>query len=152
DVGNLKEGMKASFGVDAFPGKTFTGTVRQVRNAPTTNQGVVTYDAVIDVENPDFVLRPGMTANVTFVLSQVENAIKIPNAALRFKPSRDQMMALAERFGGIRGGRGSGTGRGMRGSGERGSGGGGERPQRPDAMTGASGGGMKGVGDRKPLW
>lgn len=161
DVGNLKEGMKASFTVDAFPGKTFEGVVRQVRNAPTTNQGVVTYDAVIDVENPDLALRPGMTANVTFVLEKVENAIKIPNAALRFKPSRDQMTAIFERFGGGRGRRGgsggSGGGRGERGSGERGaraergngSGGGGPRP---DAMTGASGGGMRGTGDRKPLW
>ena len=162
DVGNLKEGMKASFTVDAFPGKTFEGVVRQVRNSPTTNQGVVTYDAVIDVENADLALRPGMTANVTFVLQKVENAIKIPNAALRFKPSRDQMTAIFERFGGGRGRRGSGSGggsgmrgeRGERGGGgdgsggrERGSGGG-----RPDAMTGASGGGMRGTGDRKPLW
>jgi len=158
DVGNLKEGMQATFTVDAFPGKKFSGTVRQVRNSPTTNQGVVTYDALIDVENPDLSLRPGMTANVTFVLQQVENAIKIPNAALRFKPSREQMQALAEKFGMRgRGGSGGGSGRGMRGSGargsgggERGSGGGGER--RSDAVSGASGGGIKGTGDRKPLW
>ena len=95
DVGRLKEGMKATFTVDAFPGKTFEGIVRQVRNSPTTTQGVVTYDAVIDVDNADHALRPGMTANVTFVLEQVADAIKIPNAALRFKPTRDQMLALA---------------------------------------------------------
>jgi HlyD family secretion protein len=166
DVGALKEGMKATFTVDAFPGKTFDGVVRQVRNAPTTNQGVVTYDAVIDVDNKELSLRPGMTANVTFVLQQVENAIKIPNAAVRFKPSRDQMMALAEKFGLKRGGRGGGGAGGSggggnreRGSGERGgrngsgatdgsSGSG--RPM--DAMTGASGGGMRAQGDRKPLW
>ncbi len=170
DVGALKEGMKATFSVDAFPGKQFAGVVRQVRNAPTTNQGVVTYDAVIDVDNKDLALRPGMTANVTFVLDQVENAIKIPNAALRFKPSRDQMMAIAERFGlqrgrrggsGGSGGSGGNGGSGMRGGRERGSaagsgaateGNGGSGGRIADAMTGASGGGMRGQGDRKPLW
>jgi HlyD family secretion protein len=169
DVGALKDGMKATFTVDAFPGKTFNGIVRQVRNAPTTNQGVVTYDAVIDVDNKELNLRPGMTANVTFVLDQVENAVKIPNAALRFKPSRDQMMAIFEKFGGgprgRRGGMG-GSGAGGGGSGERGSGARAERgqnggsgdggsggPRRAmDAMTGASGGAMRGQGDRKPVW
>ena len=100
DVGRLKEGMKATFTVDAFPGKTFKGIVRQVRNAPTTTQGVVTYDAVIDVDNSDKSLRPGMTANVTFVLAQVADAIKIPNSALRFKPTRDQMQAIFADSGG----------------------------------------------------
>lgn len=165
DVGALREGMKATFTVDAFPGKTFDGVVRQVRNAPTTNQGVVTYDAVIDVENKDLSLRPGMTANVTFVLEKVENAIKIPNAALRFKPSRDQMLAMFEKFGGgprdRRGGSGGSGGRGgrERGSGERGphngSGGpdGSGGPERSaDAMTSASGGALRAQGDRKPLW
>ena len=152
DVGALKEGMKATFTVDAFPGKTFEGTVRQVRNSPTTTQGVVTYDAVIDVNNQDHALRPGMTANVTFVLDQVSDAIKIPNAALRFKPTRDQMMALAEKFGMKRGG-GSGSGHRHRGSGA-GSGetAGGPSMPRPDAASGASGGaGMK-FGDKKPVW
>jgi HlyD family secretion protein len=164
DVGALKDGMKATFTVDAFPGKTFSGVVRQVRNAPTTNQGVVTYDAVIDVDNKDLSLRPGMTANVTFVLDQVENAVKIPNAALRFKPSRDQMMAIFEKYGGGPRGRrggGSGSGDGERGSGQRrervadgsgGSGGSGGPRRAMDAMTGASGGAMRAQGDRKPLW
>jgi HlyD family secretion protein len=173
DVGSLKEQMKATFTVDAFPGKTFEGVVRQVRNAPTTNQGVVTYDAVIDVDNKDLNLRPGMTANVTFVLNQVENAIKIPNAALRFKPSREQMMALADKYGiGQRGRRGSGaggSGDGSSGSGggrwrERGSAGGsgatdgsGDRQRTADGASGASGGGGGGGGggrspDRKQVW
>jgi HlyD family secretion protein len=98
DVGRLTEGMKASFSVDAFSGKTFEGVVRQVRNAPTSTQGVVTYDAVIDVDNKDKLLRPGMTANVTFTLEQVSDVIKVPNAALRFKPTMDQMVALRERY------------------------------------------------------
>jgi HlyD family secretion protein len=141
DVGRLSEGMKATFAVDAFPGKTFEGKVRQVRNSPTTTSGVVTYDAVIDVDNSDHSLRPGMTANVTFVLASVENVVKIPNAALRFKPSKEQMTALADQFGFK--GRGSGSGRmgreGRDGSGGGGSGGSGG--PRPDGMTGASGGG-----------
>ena len=151
DVGRLTEGMKAQFTVDAFPGKTFGGSVRQVRNAPTTTQGVVTYDAVIDVDNPEKQLRPGMTANVTFVLAQVADAIKIPNSALRFKPTRDQMQAI---FAGS-GGRGSG----MRGSGMRGSGGSGS-DVRPNMSGGATGGppGMTGggipqsFGDKKAVW
>ena len=100
DVGRLGDGTKATFTVDAQPGITFEGSVRQVRNSPTTTSGVVTYDAVIDVENDSHLLRPGMTANVTFVLEKVDNVIKLPNAALRFKPTRDQIQALMEQFGG----------------------------------------------------
>jgi HlyD family secretion protein len=146
DVGRLKEGMKAQFAVDAFPGKTFEGVVRQVRNAPTTNQGVVTYDAVIDVDNTEKTLRPGMTANCTFVLEQVADTVKIPNAALRFKPTREQLMAVREQFGGGSGGRGSGSGR-------RGMGGSGGGP-RPDGASGASapGGPKRDFGDKKPVW
>lgn len=146
DVGALKEGMKANFTVDAFPGKTFEGTVRQVRNSPTTTQGVVTYDAVIDVNNEDHSLRPGMTANVTFVLDQVTNVIKIPNAALRFKPTRDQMLALREQFGGSGRRRGSGHRGGSAGGGE------GSAMPKPDAASGASGGAGMRFGDKKPVW
>src|SRR5438552_701529 len=119
DVGRLTEGMKATFTVDAHPNVPFEGTVRQVRNSPTTTSGVVTYDAVIDVDNHEHLLRPGMTANVTFVLDKVDNVIKIPNAALRFKPSRDQMTALNDKFGLGRGSgmRGGGSGQHRRGSG-----------------------------------
>ena len=120
DVGRLADGMKATFSVDAHPGMAFEGAVRQVRNSPTTTSGVVTYDAVIDVDNHEGLLRPGMTANVTFVLQKVENVVKIPNAALRFKPTRDQIQAMMAQFGG---GRGSGSGH-HRGSGSGGSGGG----------------------------
>src|SRR5262249_62383190 len=118
----------------------FQGTVRQVRNAPTTTQGVVTYDAVIDVDNSDHALRPGMTTNVTFVIAQVPDAIKIPNAALRFKPTPEQAMALWAQFGGP-GGRGSG---GPGGPGRRGSGDGSGGPGR--MMEGGMPGGMAGGG------
>jgi HlyD family secretion protein len=140
DVGRLSEGMKATFTVDAFPGKAFEGVVRQVRNAPTTTSGVVTYDAVIDVENKDKSLRPGMTANVTFVLAQVADAVKIPNSALRFKPSREVMAAMREASGRGSGQRGSGSGR-RRGSG--GSGGEGR---------GSGGPGGRDLGDKKMVW
>ena len=157
DVGRLKEGMQATFTVDAFPGKQFAGVVRQVRNSPTTTSGVVTYDAVIDVDNKELSLRPGMTTNVTFVLEHVENAVKIPNAALRFKPSRDQMQALFEKFGGGRRGSGAGSGRRSRGGGELGSGAAGSGavgmggPGGPGAWGGRGGGGGA-ASDRKQLW
>ncbi len=154
DVGRLAEGMKATFSVDAYPGKTFEGKVRQVRNNATTTSGVVTYDAVIDVDNQDHALRPGMTANVTFVLASVENAVKIPNAALRFKPSKEQLMALAEKFGMTRG-----MGRRGSGAGSAGGAGGSAAPgmgmgmRMPDASSGASGqSGKPKDPDRKMLW
>ncbi len=84
DVGKLRGGMPASFHVDAYPEETFTGKVREIRYAPQTVQNVVTYDAVIDVENDGLKLRPGMTANVVFVVRDVKDAVRVPNAALRF--------------------------------------------------------------------
>jgi HlyD family secretion protein len=89
DVGRIRPGMTATFTVDAFPGKRWKGTVRQVRNAPQTVQNVVTYDAVIDVDNPDLELKPGMTATVTFVYAEKDDVLRIPNAALRFRAPPD---------------------------------------------------------------
>jgi len=86
DVGRLQAGMAATFTVDAYPAEVFKGTVRQVRNSPQTVQNVVTYDAVIDVANPELKLKPGMTANVTFIYAEKDDVLKVPNAALRFKP------------------------------------------------------------------
>jgi HlyD family secretion protein len=87
DVGKLKEQMSATVSVDAFPGEKFKGTVSQVRYSPTTTAGVVTYAAVIEVENPDVKLRPGMTATVSILSSEVKQVTRVPNAALRFKPA-----------------------------------------------------------------
>jgi len=87
DVGNIKVGQPASFHVDAFPNRNFSGVVRQVRLNPTTVQNVVTYDVVITVENPDQVLLPGMTAYVNIVTAQRKDALLVPNAALRFRPA-----------------------------------------------------------------
>jgi HlyD family secretion protein len=86
DVGRLEVGMKTYFTVDSFPGQRFLGQIRQIRNAATTVQNVVTYDAVIDVDNTDLRLRPGMTANVTVVYAERQGALVVPNTALRFRP------------------------------------------------------------------
>jgi HlyD family secretion protein len=86
DVGKVRAGMSTVFTVDAYPNDRFKGTVRQIRNAPQTVQNVVTYDAVIDVDNSDLRLKPGMTANVSFVYAEKDDALKLPNSALRFRP------------------------------------------------------------------
>jgi HlyD family secretion protein len=87
DVGKISEGMTAETQVDAFPGEKFAGQVSQVRYAPTTVSGVVTYQAVVLVDNPDKKLRPGMTATVTVKAKEALHALRVPNAALRFKPT-----------------------------------------------------------------
>jgi len=94
DVGKLRSGMEAMFTVDAYPGDRFRGAIRQIRNAPQTLQNVVTYDAVIDVDNSELKLRPGMTAAVTFVSASRDDALRVPNAALRFRPTPDVIARL----------------------------------------------------------
>lgn len=86
DVGNVEMGQLVTFTVDAYPSRTFTGQVVQIRNSPITVQNVVTYDTVIGVTNSDFKLKPGMTATVSITTAQRTNVLKIPNSALRFKP------------------------------------------------------------------
>jgi HlyD family secretion protein len=85
DVGGVEIDQTVEFTVDAFPARTFQGKVVQVRNAPITVQNVVTYDTVIGVSNPDSKLKPGMTANVSIVSAHRDDALKIPNSALRFR-------------------------------------------------------------------
>ena len=86
DIGNLQSGTAASVHVDAYPNRRFEGRVGEVRFGPTNTQGVVTYPAVIDVDNADMRLRPGMTALVTIVTARHENVLHVPNAALRYRP------------------------------------------------------------------
>jgi len=88
EIGRLRVGQEASFTVDSFPGRTFTGKVSQVRKAAQVVQNVVTYIAVIATSNTDLSLVPGMTANVRIIIDGRENVLKIPNAALRFRPTR----------------------------------------------------------------
>jgi HlyD family secretion protein len=87
DVGKLSEKMPAECVVDAFPGETFHGIVSQLRFSPNTVQGVVTYSAVVEVDNPEEKLRPGMTATVTIRTHEAKGVVRVPNAALRYHPN-----------------------------------------------------------------
>jgi HlyD family secretion protein len=86
DVGGLKEGSNASFTVDAFPKRTFEGSVVQVRQSPQTVQNVVTYDVVVSVDNSDLALMPGMTASTRIVIDRRSDVIRVPDQALRYTP------------------------------------------------------------------
>jgi HlyD family secretion protein len=86
DVGGVQEGQKVTFTVDAFPGRQFRGEVTQVRYAPSTNQNVVNYTTVVEVNNDELKLRPGMTANASIITAQRRNVLRVPNPALRFRP------------------------------------------------------------------
>ena len=100
DIGSMKVGQDVEFTVDAYPDITFKGRVWQVRNAPITIQNVVTYDVVIKVDNPELKLKPGMTANVSVIVSIKKDVLKIPNAALRFKPLEKGTGTPAKGMGG----------------------------------------------------
>jgi HlyD family secretion protein len=101
DVGNIKPGKQVTFKVDAFPKETFHGTVTQVRMNPTTVQNVVTYDTMIEFDNPELKLFPGMTAYVTIPVATVQNVLKLPNTALRYKPlmSPEEVLRLYAQYG-----------------------------------------------------
>lgn len=100
DIGRIKVGQPVEFTVDAYPDSPFKGSVSEIRNAPITVQNVVTYDVVVKVDNPVGanghapLLKPGMTANVTIIISSKKDVLRIPNAALRFRPS--EMRGKAE--------------------------------------------------------
>jgi HlyD family secretion protein len=87
DIGGVKTGQKSTFTVDAFPKRTLHGTVGQVRQSPQTVQNVVTYDVVVNVDNSDLALKPGMTAAVRLVIDKRDAVLRVPNAALRYRPS-----------------------------------------------------------------
>lgn len=87
DIGHVQQGAPARFRVDAYPERTFSGTILQIRYNPTVLDGVVTYVTLIEVRNDDLVLRPGMTANVTFEVAKAEQVLRVPTAALRFDPN-----------------------------------------------------------------
>jgi HlyD family secretion protein len=101
DVGNIKLGKPVSFKVDAFPKDTFRGAVSQVRMNATTVQSVVTYDTIVEFANPDLKLFPGMTAYVTIPVATVENVLKVPNTALRYKPpmTSEEILATYKQYG-----------------------------------------------------
>jgi HlyD family secretion protein len=101
DVGNIKPGKAVTFKVDAFPKDTFHGVVSQVRMNPTTVQSVVTYDSIIEFANPELKLFPGMTAYVTIPVDTVQNVLKVPNTALRYKPpmAPEEILAIYKQYG-----------------------------------------------------
>jgi HlyD family secretion protein len=97
DVGNIKVGQPVVFGVDAFPNRTFSASVKQVRLNATVQQNVVTYDVVVAVENPEEILKPGMTAYVNVIVAQHKGVLLVPNAALRFRPEAGAEAAAPKR-------------------------------------------------------
>jgi HlyD family secretion protein len=95
DIGSVKVGQPVRFSVDAFPDRFFRGTISQIRLNATVNQNVVTYPVIIEVPNPDLNLRPTMTANVSIDVATAQGSLRIPNAALRFKPENAPAAAAA---------------------------------------------------------
>jgi HlyD family secretion protein len=146
DIGGVATNQNVSFTVDAYPFRTFRGKVSQIRYGPQTNQNVVCYDAVVEVNNADLKLLPGMTANVSIITAERKNALKIPNAALRFRPpeaagagtngvaATESPAANISTNAGNGGDRGGGI-RGAGGGREAGGGQGGSRPDRSSART-----------------
>jgi len=107
DIGRVKEGQKVRFNVDAFPNDEFQGIVSQVRYSPVVQQNVVTYTTIVEVENPELKLMPGMTATISVITGEARNVLLVPNSALRFTPelSAEEMRALyQEMFTGMEGG------------------------------------------------
>jgi HlyD family secretion protein len=107
DVGRIHVGLRATFTVDAFRSQTFSGEVMQVRKAPQTVQNVVTYNVVVSARNPESKLLPGMTANVRLVVDQKDSVLKVPNAALRYRPPGEAAEAAPAAGGGTSGGQGA---------------------------------------------
>jgi HlyD family secretion protein len=101
DVGQIRSGQKVTFKVDAYPRETFSGTVSQVRMNSTVVQNVVTYDTIVDFDNPALKLFPGMTAYVSIPVATAANVLKVPNAALRYKPDlpAEEIRALYQKHG-----------------------------------------------------
>jgi len=96
DVGRIRPGQVVTFRVDAYPADTFRGTVSQVRLNPIVQQNVVTYATVIDVPNNDLKLKPGMTANVNVEIARSSNVLRVPNSALRFRPTNEMYAAIGQ--------------------------------------------------------
>ena len=94
DIGKIRVGQEVSFTVDAYTDQTFNGTVRQIRLQPTVTQNVVNYTVIIDVPNEDMKLMPGMTANITVKIQEVQNVMRVPASALRFWPAQDNLATI----------------------------------------------------------
>ncbi|MCX7042417.1 MAG: efflux RND transporter periplasmic adaptor subunit [Gammaproteobacteria bacterium] len=99
DIGQVREGQMARFTVDAFPDRNFAGRVKQVRLAATNTANVITYPVVVEVDNPDQTLLPGMTANAEIEISRRPDVLSVPNAALRFRPAEESKANMGPGFG-----------------------------------------------------
>ena len=154
DVGRIRPGQSATFTVDAYAAKEFEGTVSQIRLEPVVLQNVVTYATVIDVPNPDLRLKPGMTATVTLETARRDDVVRIPNAALRFRPTPQIFAALnqpvPEELQGGRGGRGGSAAAGDAASGARAQGAPGDFGGGAPGQGRGPGGGEFGGGDIDP--
>jgi len=139
DIGLIKEGQTVRFTVQAYDDDVFYGQVRQVRLQSRIQENVVTYTAVVDVDNSDGQLLPGMTATVEFLIEEVSDVLKVPNAALRFRPNEAMMARLMARFEAMRESRVDSTGAGRQGGGDRGGQSGGQGGQ--GGFGGGQGGG-----------
>ena len=117
DVGGIKEGLPARFRVDAYPGQFFKGEVRQVRLNPTIQSNVVSYTVIVSADNAQGLLKPGMTAFVQITANRREGVLRVPNAALRFRPPADPAAADKGASKGTSGGGGGGAGAGGGGAG-----------------------------------
>ena len=139
DIGLVEQAKSVRFTVDAFPGKDFDGKIAEMRLNPVNVQNVVTYNVVINVENPEQKLKPGMTANLTITIDERNNVLKVPNSALRFTPQRS-------------GNATAGQSQNRQGQSERGEGAQGQRRQRQqgDNAAGGSGGDSAGRGNFAP--
>ncbi len=143
DVGEVRDGQKANFTVQAYPNRTFEETVRQVRKGPITVQNVVTYDVVLDVDNKDLALLPGMTSDTHIITAEHKNVLRVPLPATRFVPEGMGRSGRGGEGAGGRPGGGSGASAGSRAGGwADGAGGGGS------SGSGSGGGGADGAGDR----
>src|SRR5258706_72875 len=111
DIGLVEQAKSVKFTVDAFPGKDFDGKIEQMRLNPTNVQNVVTYNVVMDVNNPEQKLKPGMTANLVITIDERNNVLKVPNSALRFTPQDASGQKISANPGGANNGAGSGQGR-----------------------------------------
>jgi len=101
DIGSIKTNQPVTFTVDAYPDITFNGNVSVIRNAPTTVSNVVTYNVIVQVDNPDLKLKPGMTANVSIIIADKKGVLRMPNAALRVKITDKELTAAAPKGPGV---------------------------------------------------
>ena len=113
DIGLVEQAKSVKFSVDAFPGKEFDGKIQEMRLNPVNVQNVVTYNVVINVENPEQTLKPGMTANLTITIDERNNVLKVPNSALRFRPQNADRQSAGSGAGNNAGGQGQGQGGGQ---------------------------------------